>query len=43
MTDSSCMDSSSPTKCYSLIDRLIKVAAGGDIDPVLMADRFKLP
>lgn len=46
MTDSSCIDSASPslTKCFWLIDRFVKIAAG-DIkkDISLMSNKYKLP
>lgn len=45
MTDSSCMDGSSASlsKCYWLIERLVRIATGQIYrDSVLMSDRFLL-
>lgn len=44
MTDSSCMDSASPSlaKCYWLMEKFVKIAAG-QWDPTLMDDHYLLP
>jgi len=46
MTDSSCIDSASPTltKCFWLIDRFVKIATGEiEKDINLMNNKYKLP
>ena len=44
-TDSSCLDtaSASLTKCFWLIEKLIKVVGGHRNDSSLMSERFRLP
>ena len=44
MTDSSCMDSASPslTKCYWLAERFVRIATG-EQDASLMASKYRLP
>lgn len=46
MTDSSCLDSASPslTKCFWLLERFVKVASGENTkDSMLMQDKYHLP
>lgn len=46
MTDSSCVDSASPslTKCFWLIDRFVKIAVGEiKKDMSLMSNKYLLP
>ena len=46
MTDSSCLDSASPSlnKCFWLIEKFVKIATGEIYsDPTLMADKYLLP
>ena len=46
MTDSSCMDSASPTitKCFWLIDRFVRIATEEiEKDQALMSDKYLLP
>ena len=46
MTDSSCLDSASPslTKCFWLIEKFVKIASGEiKTDQTLMMDKYRLP
>lgn len=46
MTDSSCLDSASPsmTKCFWLIEKIVKIASGEiKSDQTLMIEKYRLP